>query len=99
MNHKNFLYSFIIIIATASVSFGQDVSFSQFFSNQLYLNPAYAGNPKHQRASINYRNQWLTRQSPYMSYGASFDTFFIEQKSGFGINIINDMQALGTLNW
>ena len=99
MNYKSFLYTFIIIIATASVSSGQDVSFSQFFSNKLYLNPAYAGNPNYQSASVNYRNQWLTRQSPYMSYGVSYDRFFIEQKSGFGINIINDMQALGTLNW
>ncbi|MDY0199787.1 MAG: PorP/SprF family type IX secretion system membrane protein [Bacteroidales bacterium] len=99
MNHRKLLYTLIIIIATASVSLAQDVSFSQFFSNQLYLNPAYAGSPKHQRASVNYRNQWLTRQSPYMTYGVSYDRFYIEQKSGFGINIINDMQALGTLNW
>ena len=99
MNHKKILYTIVFIIVTASASFAQDVSFSQFFSNQLYLNPAYAGNPRFQRASVNYRNQWLTRQSPYMSYGASYDRFFIEQNSGFGLNIINDMQALGTLNW
>jgi len=77
----------------------QDVSFAQFFSNQLYLNPAYAGSPKYQRATLVYRNQWLTRQSPYMSYGASFDRYYMDYKSGIGVNLMNDMQALGTINW
>ncbi len=95
---KHIFIAFIVLFAN-EFAFGQDASFAQFFANKLYLNPAYAGNPKHQRASLVYRNQWLTRQSPYMTYGASYDRFYTDHNSGLGINIINDMQALGTLNW
>lgn len=98
MSFRKFLLaSFVLGLAAIPVQ-SQDASFAQFFSNQLYLNPAYAGNSKFQRASLVYRNQWLTRQSPYMSYGANYDRFYIDHNSGVGVNIINDMQALGTIN-
>ena len=90
-----YILFFLIYSLTAS---SQDVSFSQFYSNNLYLNPAYVGNPKHQRAQIAFRNQWLTTKSPYMSYGVSYDRFFMEQNSGIGINIINDVQGNGAIN-
>jgi type IX secretion system PorP/SprF family membrane protein len=96
--YKKIVFFIILLIATHS-SMGQDASFAQFFSNQLYLNPAYAGNPKFQRFALVYRNQWLTRQSPYMLYGVSFDRFYEDYNSGLGINLMNDMQALGTINW
>lgn len=76
----------------------QDPSFSQFFSNQLYLNPAYVGNPNYHQIQAVYRNQWLTRKSPFQSYGISYDRMFIEQNSGFGVNIINDNQGNGAIN-
>jgi type IX secretion system PorP/SprF family membrane protein len=81
-----------------NAAIGQDASFSQFFSNQLYLNPGYTGNPKYQRAQLGYRNQWLTMQSPYNSYSLSLDKYFIEQNSGVGLNIVNDSQGLGAIN-
>jgi type IX secretion system PorP/SprF family membrane protein len=34
-----------------------------------------------------------------MTYGVSYDRFYVDQNSGLGVNLINDMQALGTLNW
>lgn len=77
---------------------GQDASFSQFFSNQLYLNPAFAGNPKYHRAQVVYRNQWLTSKSPFMSYGVSYDRYIADHNSGIGINIINDNQGQGAIN-
>lgn len=78
--------------------FSQDISFSQPFSNQLYLNPAYTGHPKYKRMHLSYRNQWLMAKSPFMTYGFSYDNFFIEQNSGLGVSIINDMQSLGVIN-
>lgn len=88
----------LLLVLAFGSSRAQDASFSQFFSNQLYLNPAYVGNPKYHRAQVVYRNQWLTRKSPFQSYGVSYDRFFIEQNSGFGINIINDNQGNGAIN-
>jgi len=99
MKYWKCIFIGVSILWLSLPSYGQDASFAQFFANQLYLNPAYAGNPKYQRASVVYRNQWLTRQSPYMTYGVNYDRFFIDQNSGLGVNLINDMQALGALNW
>ncbi|HOP04615.1 MAG TPA: PorP/SprF family type IX secretion system membrane protein [Tenuifilaceae bacterium] len=93
-----FLLLTLIFILAQGKTFSQDPGFSQFFSNQLYLNPAYAGNPKYQRIRLVYRNQWLTTQSPFVTYGVSYDRFFIEKQSGLGVNIINDVQGQGALN-
>ncbi len=93
------IYIAAILILTVNMVSGQDLTFSQFFANRLYLNPAYVGHPKHHRTRMVFRNQWLTRESPYMSYGVSYDRFYINQNSGVGINIVNDMQGFGSLNW
>ena len=36
----------------------QDVGFSQFYANPLYLNPAFAGSQVAPRISLTYRAQW-----------------------------------------
>lgn len=36
----------------------QDISFTQFYGNLIYLNPAFAGSAKQLRVSAGYRNQW-----------------------------------------
>ena len=97
LNSKK-LYIALALSLTLFIGKAQDAGFSQFFSNQLYLNPAYVGHPKHQRLQLAYRNQWLVSQSPFMTYGVSYDRFFIEQNSGLGISLINDMQSLGAIN-
>lgn len=88
----------LLLFTCLHFAHAQDPGFSQFFSNQLYLNPGYAGNPKYSRARLVYRNQWLTTRTPYATYGVSYDWFFIEKQSGLGLNIINDVQGQGALN-
>lgn len=87
----------ILFSITGLSLFGQDPSFSQFFFNHLYLNPAYAGASKYARLGVVYRNQWLYADSPYSTYGVSYDRTIRSIKSGFGVNIINDSQANGVL--
>jgi type IX secretion system PorP/SprF family membrane protein len=93
---KTTLLIFQLCIGIYSAS-AQDLSFAQLFSNKLHLNPAYAGNPNFQRANLVYRNQWLTPQSPYVTYGVSADRFFEKQNSGIGICLINDSQGQGAI--
>jgi type IX secretion system PorP/SprF family membrane protein len=99
MQYIKSIYFLVLVCLLFHNASAQDASFSQFFSNQLSLNPAFVGDPKYQRAQVMFRNQWLTTKSPYITYGFSYDRFFIEQNSGLGINIVNDMQAMGALNW
>jgi type IX secretion system PorP/SprF family membrane protein len=99
MNLKqNILLVFIACLSINLNVSGQDPGFSQIFSNQLYLNPAYAGNPFYMRSRLLFRNQWLTSNSPYTTYGVSFDKYFLKSDNGLGFNIINDRQAQGSLN-
>lgn len=47
------------LIWLVDTSYAQDPSFSQFFANRVYLNPAYAGFDPGMQVAINYRDQWF----------------------------------------
>ncbi len=82
---------------TASV-WAQDVSFSQFYSNPLYLNPAFAGTIGVPRVALQYRNQWHAFDNAFNTYSAAFDMPVEKLGGGLGFNLINDAQANGALN-
>lgn len=75
----------------------QDLQYSQFFANQLDLNPAFAGSQYYHRIIINYRNQWPEVGQPYVSYSFSYDRHVERFSSGFGVQVKQDRQARGAL--
>lgn len=80
------------------VAFSQDVTFSQFYSNPLYLNPAFAGSVDLPRASVQYRNQWPQFGKTYNTVSSSFDMPVEKLQGGIGIHIMNDAQSAGLMN-
>jgi len=92
----------IILIAVVCfcslVSVAQDPSFTQFYANPLYLNPAFAGSHGCPRFSMNYRNQWPSLPGSYVTYGASYDQYFKNISGGFGVLALHDQQGGGTIN-
>ncbi|MBL7968093.1 MAG: PorP/SprF family type IX secretion system membrane protein [Prolixibacteraceae bacterium] len=86
---------FSLIIGVQSVLTAQDVYFSQFFMNPVYMNPAYAGTMKVPRAGVQYRNQWPAMNNAYTTYFASFDTYLPKITSGLGFLLFNDVQGDG----
>jgi type IX secretion system PorP/SprF family membrane protein len=86
---------FSLIIGIQSVLTAQDVYFSQFFMNPVYMNPAYAGTMKVPRAGVQYRNQWPAMNNAYTTYFASFDTYLPKITSGLGFLLFNDVQGGG----
>ncbi|HBI81640.1 MAG TPA: hypothetical protein DDY04_06830 [Bacteroidales bacterium] len=90
---------------------GQDPVFSQVFFNPTMLNPSYAGASREMRLGIIYRNQWTMIDMPYSTFGVSFDRridfgpswkrSFRHNRSkssggsGFGINILSDVEGKG----
>ena len=67
---------FILALACLNMDLkAQDVAFSQFYANQLYLNPALAGSARCPRVTLNYRNQWPGIPSTYVTYSASYDQY------------------------
>lgn len=75
----------------------QDIEFSQFYANRLYLNPALAGSDMVPVVSFSYRNQWPTNQRPFVTYSASYDQFVDIVNGGVGLLILQDNQGQGAI--
>lgn len=76
----------------------QDPQFSQFYSNPLYLNPAFAGTNHCPRAVLNYRNQWPALSGTFVTYSASYDQHVKGISGGLGLLVTNDQAGKGTLS-
>ena len=94
---KGFLYT-IICVLFYSVCFGQDPTFSQYYANRLYLNPAFAGTAKCPRLTLNYRNQWPGIDNSFITYAASYDQQIDAISGGFGVQLMSDRAGEGVLN-
>jgi type IX secretion system PorP/SprF family membrane protein len=81
---KNILV-LLITLLSFSQSRGQDVVFSQFYANPLYLNPALAGAKLCPRITLNYRNQWPNIQNGYLTYSATWDNEYKKISGGLGV--------------
>lgn len=68
----------------------QDVGFSQFYANPLYLNPAFAGSKVAPRFSMNYRAQWPGLVSAFTTVSASYDQYFESLHGGIGAYVMAD---------
>ena len=80
MNKVSIAIVFMMIFIKSSL-FGQDPSFSQFFSSPLNINPALTANISADwRTILNMRNQWLGPASPYVTGTISFDTKIFQRK-------------------
>ena len=68
----------------------QDPMISEYMTNGLFLNPAYAGSHPYTTVSMLYRKQWLDFDgSPRTSF-ATFDKKFTGKKVGLGFTLVND---------
>ena len=78
-------------------SLAQDPTFTQFYSNPVYLNPALAGSSGCPRIAMNYRNQWPQLTGNYITYAAAYDTYAKNLSGGVGIMAMHDQQGQGTI--
>lgn len=86
------LVSLLILVNTGLR--GQDVVFSQFYANPLYLNPALAGAKLCPRLTLNFRNQWPGISNGYVTYSATYDDQIEALRGGIGF-IANSSVAGG----
>lgn len=87
-----------IIVGWGIRAMAQDPQFSQFYSNPLYLNPAFAGTGKCPRINLNYRNQWPGLTGTFVTQSASYDQHVDALSGGIGLIVTNDNAGEGTLN-
>ncbi|MBI4645805.1 MAG: PorP/SprF family type IX secretion system membrane protein [Bacteroidia bacterium] len=86
-----------VFLVSSYITNAQDPEFTQFYANRLYLNPAFAGEVKCPRFSINYRNQWPKLGSTYVTYSMSGDMYVRWVQGGVGVNIFQDVQGHGAI--
>lgn len=83
----------------------QDIHYSQFFQNPVYVNPALTGVTQgDMRFSSIYRNQWQSVPVPYRTFSAHFDqklSFPAIREGWFGIGGIfsHDKAGDAGLSW
>jgi len=94
---RTILILFILLAGFARCN-AQDVIYTQFYANPLYLNPALAGAKLDQRFTFNYRNQWPGLKKGYVSYSATWDQQFDKIKGALGVIANADIGGGGLYN-
>jgi type IX secretion system PorP/SprF family membrane protein len=77
-------------LATAKLSAQQYVVFSQYYFNELVLNPAYAGSHVQMSLTSMYRNQWVNFPGAPKTFSFSGHTSLYKNKMGVGLLINHD---------
>jgi len=98
MKTNRMILLFLIILAWMFRANAQDVIYSQFYANPLYLNPALAGAKLDQRLTLNYRNQWPSIKKGYVSYSAAWDQHIDKISGGLGFMANADVGGGGVYN-
>ena len=86
----------MLILAVNALS-AQDATFSQYYGNPTYLNPALAGSKIVPRLTLNYRNQWPAIPATFVTYAATYDQFVDKISGGVALMVMNDNQGDGTI--
>ena len=94
---RTFIFTFLILAGIVR-GYSQDVIYSQFYANPIYLNPALAGAKLDQRITLNYRNQWPGVNDGYISYSAAFDQQFDKISGALGVMASADVGGGGVYN-
>ncbi|MBO9700917.1 MAG: type IX secretion system membrane protein PorP/SprF [Sporocytophaga sp.] len=83
----------LILFCSIRFSYAQDIQFSQFYANVLYLNPAFAGSAHSVRAIAHQRLQWPGLEARYTTSCVSIDNFFNRTGGGLGLMFLKDWQG------
>lgn len=87
-----------LFLLMSEQSFAQDIQFSQFYANVLYLNPAFAGSAYKTRAIFHERLQWPNLDAKYITTSFSLDHNFERYNSGVGVMVLKDWQGANTIS-
>jgi type IX secretion system PorP/SprF family membrane protein len=91
-------YIFFIFLTVFSTTLSaQDPVFSQFYAAPFQINPALTGLGTAPRFGTHYRNQWGFFNQAYVTYAATYDQFFSDMNSGFGVSVQADNQGQGLI--
>lgn len=101
MKLKYIVGVFALCLCTGGGLIAQDAHFSQYYSSELYLNPALAGSEPGITFGSNYRTQWRSIVNPYTTSQVSMIyPFYSKSKEekhfgGAGLSFYNDKAGDG----
>lgn len=85
------VFSFALLILVVQCSFGQQYPvFTQYYFNEMVINPAYVGSQIQLSATVMYRNQWVNFPGAPKTFSASAHTSLIKGKIGTGFLVNHD---------
>ena len=82
-----------IMVGGNKTIIGQDPIFTQFYSNPMYLNPAFAGSRVCPRFALNYRNEWPNISGNFITTAAAYDQKVEGLSGGLGLIVLTDNAA------
>jgi type IX secretion system PorP/SprF family membrane protein len=91
---KAFPVIFLLFLLPFGIS-AQDIQYSQYYANPIFLNPAFTGSTGFTRVGVNFRNQWPALDASFVAYTAYFDYYEERINSGFGL-IVQGAQESST---
>ena len=91
--YKVILVTAVLLINSSINLYAQDPIFTQFYSNPVYLNPAFAGSNKCPRIVSNFRNQWPGFSGDFITTSLTYDQYVDKIKGGLGIILMSDQVA------
>ncbi|MEI7802835.1 MAG: PorP/SprF family type IX secretion system membrane protein, partial [Bacteroidota bacterium] len=96
-NRLQLLAVVLFLSVTVQISKAQDATFSQFYFNQLYVNPAFTGINSGLRVGVNYRALWPNIPSKFPTYSVAIDAQDLALSSGIGLHAWSDTEGEGYL--
>lgn len=94
MNVRFYIIACMLVL-TGWRCYPQDPAFSNFTSNIIYVNPAYASSVPNTELSLTYRNQWPGLPGSFLNYGAAAAVPVKRFNSGIGFYFLSDIQGGG----
>lgn len=88
----------VVLMLLGLLGYSQDIQYSQYYANPLYLNPAFTGAIGNHRVAVNHRLQWPNLPKAFANYSASYDFNAPNLNSGFGLLINVDRAGSGNLS-
>ncbi len=94
---KKNLVLFLLSVALAQLAKAQYPNFSQFYSNRIYMNPAFAGADPGLRINLNYRRFWAAVPGQFQTFSATADMSNFSLAGGLGLVVMNSVEGEGKL--
>lgn len=93
---KKIIIEFCSMLVGITCYAQQEAMYTQYMENQIYVNPAYAGNKECFNATLIHRQQWAGFQGAPMTTSLSFHSPTKYQSLALGADILND--RIGPVN-